>query len=621
MNLTTYSLLNGITTPDDLRRLKVEQLPEVCRELRQDIIEEVSRNPGHFAASLGTVELTVALHYVYNTPYDRIVWDVGHQAYGHKILTGRREAFSTNRRFKGIRPFPSPEESPYDTFACGHASNSISAALGMCVAAMRKGEKDRHVVAVIGDGSMSGGLAFEGLNNASSTPNNLLIILNDNDCSISPPVGALSSHLAKIVSTRTFMNARELSKKVLKPVPGLWEVAKRMEKQAINFVSPPSGIFSAYDLNYFGPVDGHNLSELLEVLRNLRKLDGPSVLHVVTKKGKGYPPAEADPTTYHGVGKFDPDVGIVPSAKPGKPTYTQVFGRWICDRAEKDPMLYGITPAMREGSGLVEFAKRFPNRYRDVAIAEQHAVTYAAGLATTPIRPVLAIYSSFLQRAIDQVIHDVALQNLPVLFAIDRGGLVGADGATHHGVFDIAQLRGIPNMVVMTPSDENECRLMLNTGYECRLPAAVRYPRGRGPGVEVTAGDDTIPIGKSRKLLEGKRVAFLGFGSMTNVLRPVAEHLGGTLIDMRFVKPLDREAVLEVARTHELIVAAEEGQLAGGACDAVLEVLADEGLTVPVMRFGLPDRFVDHGTQAELLAEVGLTSEAIEQKVLDRLGA
>lgn len=616
-------ILDGIDSPEDVRVLSDGSLAILAKEIRNFMVWSVSQTGGHLSSSLGAVELAIALHAVFNTPDDKIIWDVGHQAYAHKMLTGRRDRMGTLRQYHGISGFPKRCESEYDAFGTAHSSTSISAALGMAVADALLGVKDRWHVAVIGDGALTGGMALEALNDAGVYKKGLklLIILNDNDCSISPPVGALSSHLAKIVSTRTFMNARELSKKVLKPVPGLWEVAKRMEKQAINFVSPPSGIFSAYDLNYFGPVDGHSLPELLEVLRNLRKLDGPCVLHVVTKKGKGYPPAEADPTTYHGVGKFDPDVGILPSAKPAKPTYTQVFGRWICDRAEKDPMLYGITPAMREGSGLVEFAKRFPTRYRDVAIAEQHAVTYAAGLATTPIRPVLAIYSSFLQRAIDQVIHDVALQNLPVLFAIDRGGLVGADGATHHGVFDIAQLRSIPNMVVMTPSDENECRLMLNTGYECRLPAAVRYPRGRGPGVEVTAGDETIPIGKSRKLLEGKRVAFLGFGSMTNVLRPVAEHLGGALIDMRFVKPLDREAVLEAARTHELIVAAEEGQLAGGACDAVLEVLADEGLTVPVMRFGLPDRFVDHGTQAELLAEVGLTSEAIEKKVLERLGA
>lgn len=621
MDRPNTPLLDGIESPEDVRVLNDRSLLILAQEIRDFMVWSVSQTGGHLSSSLGAVELAIALHAVFRTPDDKIVWDVGHQAYAHKMLTGRLERMSTLRQHQGLSGFPKRNESEYDAFGTAHSSTSISAALGMAVADRLLGNTERWHIAVIGDGALTGGMALEALNDAGVYKKGikLLIILNDNDCSISPPAGALSSHLAKIVSTRTFMNARELSKRVLKPVPGLWEVAKRMEKQAINFVSPPSGIFSAYDLNYFGPVDGHNLPELMEVLRNLRELDGPCVLHVVTKKGKGYPRAEADPTTYHGVGKFDPETGIVPSAKPLKPTYTQVFGRWICDRAEKDPMLYGITPAMREGSGLVEFAKRFPDRYRDVAIAEQHAVTYAAGLATTPIRPVVAIYSSFLQRAVDQVIHDVALQNLPVLFAIDRGGLVGADGATHHGVFDIVQLRSVPNMVVMTPSDENECRLMLNTGYECKRPAAVRYPRGRGPGVEVTAGDDTIPLGKARTLREGARVAFLGFGAMTNVLAPVAERLDATLIDMRFVKPIDREAILDAARTHDLIVAAEEGQLAGGACDAVMEVLADEGVVKPFLRFGIPDCFVDHGTQAELLADLGLTSDSIEQKVLERL--
>lgn len=621
MDRPNTPLLDGIESPEDVRVLNDRSLLILAQEIRDFMVWSVSQTGGHLSSSLGAVELAIALHAVFRTPDDKIVWDVGHQAYAHKMLTGRLERMSTLRQHQGLSGFPKRNESEYDAFGTAHSSTSISAALGMAVADRLLGNTESWHIAVIGDGALTGGMALEALNDAGVYKKGikLLIILNDNDCSISPPAGALSSHLAKIVSTRTFMNARELSKRVLKPVPGLWEVAKRMEKQAINFVSPPSGIFSAYDLNYFGPVDGHNLPELMEVLRNLRELDGPCVLHVVTKKGKGYPRAEADPTTYHGVGKFDPETGIVPSAKPLKPTYTQVFGRWICDRAEKDPMLYGITPAMREGSGLVEFAKRFPDRYRDVAIAEQHAVTYAAGLATTPIRPVVAIYSSFLQRAVDQVIHDVALQNLPVLFAIDRGGLVGADGATHHGVFDIVQLRSVPNMVVMTPSDENECRLMLNTGYECKRPAAVRYPRGRGPGVEVTSGDDTIPLGKARTLREGARVAFLGFGAMTNVLAPVAERLDATLIDMRFVKPIDREAILDAARTHDLIVAAEEGQLAGGACDAVMEVLADEGVVKPFLRFGIPDCFVDHGTQAELLADLGLTSDSIEQKVLERL--
>ena len=430
----------------------------------------------------------------------------------------------------------------------------------------------------------------------------------------------MSNHLARIVSTRAYTSAREISKRVLKPVPGLWDIAKRMEKQAINFVSPPSGIFSSFDINYYGPVDGHDVIGLIEVMKNIRQLNRPCVLHVATQKGKGYEPAEMDPTSYHGVGPFDPLLGL-PEKKPGKPTYTQVFGRWICDTAAADQRLYGITPAMREGSGLVEFARRFPERYRDVAFAAQHAVPYAAGLACEGIKPVVAIYSTFLQRALDQLIHDVALQNLPVTFAIDRGGLVGADGATHHGFFDISLLRTVPNMTIMTPSDENECRLLLNTAYRLNSPASVRYPRGRGPGVEVTAKDETVEVGKARVLREGARVAFLGFGSMTNVLAPVAEKLGGTLIDMRFVKPIDETAILEAAKTHDLMVCAEEGMLMGGACSAFLEVLADHGVLKPVMRFGLPDDFIEQGTQAELMESLGLTSEAIEAKVTQRLQA
>ena len=492
----------------------------------------------------------------------------------------------------------------------------------MAIAARLEDKSDRWHIAVIGDGALTGGMAIEALNDAGVWKDGvkLLIILNDNDCSISPPAGALSNHLAKIVSTRAYTCAREISKRMLKPVPGLWDIAKRMERQAINFVSPPSGIFSSFDLNYYGPVDGHDVVGLVEVLRNLRGLNAPCVLHVATQKGKGYAPAERNPTAYHGVGTFDPAVGL--ASKPSsKPTYTEIFGRWLCDTAARDSRLYGITPAMREGSGLVEFEKRFPERYRDVAIAEQHAVTYAAGLACEGIKPVVAIYSTFLQRAIDQLIHDVALQNLPVVFAVDRGGLVGADGATHHGFFDLSLLRTVPNMTVMAPSDENECRLMLNPAFSMNSPAAVRYPRGKGPGVPVTADAETVPVGKARRLLEGSRTAFLGFGTMTNVLRPAAEKLGGTLIDMRFVKPIDAEAVIESARTHDLLVCAEEGVLMGGACSAVLEVLADAGVSCPVMRFGLPDEFIEQGTQAELLEMLGLTSEAIEAKVRARLAA
>lgn len=620
--MTQYSILDSIESPADLRRLDEHLLPRLAYELRNFMVNSVSQTGGHLSSSLGATELAIAIHRVFQTPDDRLIWDVGHQAYAHKILTGRREGMATLRKFNGMSGFPKRSESPYDAFGTAHSSTSISAALGMAIAARLQDKSDRWHIAVIGDGALTGGMALEALNDAGVWKEGvkLLIILNDNDCSISPPAGALSNHLARIVSTRAYTSAREISKRVLKPVPGLWDIAKRMEKQAINFVSPPSGIFSSFDINYYGPVDGHDVIGLIEVMKNIRQLNRPCVLHVATQKGKGYEPAEMDPTSYHGVGPFDPLLGL-PEKKPGKPTYTQVFGRWICDTAEADQRLYGITPAMREGSGLVEFARRFPERYRDVAIAEQHAVTYAAGLACEGIKPVVAIYSTFLQRALDQLIHDVALQNLPVTFAIDRGGLVGADGATHHGFFDISLLRTVPNMTIMTPSDENECRLLLNTAYRLNSPASVRYPRGRGPGVEVTAKDETVEVGKARVLREGARVAFLGFGSMTNVLAPVAEKLGGTLIDMRFVKPIDETAILEAAKTHDLMVCAEEGMLMGGACSAVLEVLADHGVLKPVMRFGLPDDFIEQGTQAELMESLGLTSEAIEAKVTQRLQA
>lgn len=620
--MTQYSILDSIESPADLRRLDEHLLPRLAYELRDFMVNSVSQTGGHLSSSLGATELAIAIHRVFQTPDDRLIWDVGHQAYAHKILTGRREGMATLRKFNGMSGFPKRSESPYDAFGTAHSSTSISAALGMAIAARLQDKSDRWHIAVIGDGALTGGMALEALNDAGVWKEGvkLLIILNDNDCSISPPAGALSNHLARIVSTRAYTSAREISKRVLKPVPGLWDIAKRMEKQAINFVSPPSGIFSSFDINYYGPVDGHDVIGLIEVMKNIRQLNRPCVLHVATQKGKGYEPAEMDPTSYHGVGPFDPLLGL-PEKKPGKPTYTQVFGRWICDTAEADQRLYGITPAMREGSGLVEFARRFPERYRDVAIAEQHAVTYAAGLACEGIKPVVAIYSTFLQRALDQLIHDVALQNIPVTFAIDRGGLVGADGATHHGFFDISLLRTVPNMTIMTPSDENECRLLLNTAYRLNSPASVRYPRGRGPGVEVTAKDETVEVGKARVLREGARVAFLGFGSMTNVLAPVAEKLGGTLIDMRFVKPIDETAILEAAKTHDLMVCAEEGMLMGGACSAALEVLADHGILKPVMRFGLPDDFIEQGTQAELMESLGLTSEAIEAKVTQRLQA
>ena len=618
-----YPLLDEVTGVEALRKLPVEELPELARELRHFMVRSVAKTGGHLSSPLGAVELAIALHYVFNTPYDRIVWDVGHQAYAHKILTGRREGMAKLRMLNGLSGFPKRSESPFDAFGTAHSSTSISAALGMAVAAHLEGEDDRWAIAVIGDGALTGGMAIEALNDAGVWKKGLrlLVIVNDNDCSISPPAGALSKHLAKIVSTRAFNSAREMSKRMMKPIPRLWEVAKLAERQTIGFLSPQSALFSAFDINYYGPVDGHDVESLVSVLKNLREMDRPLVLHVATMKGKGYAPAEADPTLYHGVSPFDPAKGIVKSNAPSKPTYTQVFSRWICDMAAHDKRLYAITPAMREGSGLVEFNRLYPDRYRDVAIAEQHSVTYAAGLACGGMKPVLAIYSTFLQRGLDQLIHDVALQNLPVMLAIDRGGIVGADGATHQGVFDIVELRSVPNMTVMTPSDERETRLMLNTAYFMDAPASVRYPRGKGPGVEAGTDFETIPIGVSKTLRKGSKVAFFGFGAMTGVLKPVAEALDGTLIDMRFVKPIDRDAILEAARTHELIVTAEEGALMGGAGDAVMEVLADAGVVLPVMRFGIPDEFIEQGTQKEIYELLGLTPQAIEARVRERLAS
>ena len=623
---TEYPLLFGIDSPEDLRALSVETLPMVADEIRRFMIESVSKTGGHLASSLGAVELALALHYVFNTPEDPIVWDVGHQAYAHKIITGRRDAMAGLRHYGGISGFPKRSESPYDSFGTAHSSTSISAALGMAVADHLAGKNDRWHIAVIGDGALTGGMAVEALNHAGIYKDGvkLLIILNDNNCSISPAVGALSGNLGKLVATGPVWKARDLSKRALKGWPGLWEFAKRMEKQTVNFLSPPSSLFSTFDLNYFGPIDGHDVVELVKLLTNLRKLDGPIVLHVKTLKGKGYAPAEADPTTYHGVSPFDPQVGIEKKpADPSHPTYTQVFSKWVCDMGEADPQLYAITPAMREGSGLVEFEKRFPERYRDVAIAEQHAVTYAAGLACAGMHPVVAIYSSFAQRAYDQILHDVAIQNLGVTFAIDRGGIVGADGATHHGVFDLAFLRSIPNMTVMAPSDEAETRQMLTTAVKLGTPAAVRYPRGKGPGI--LGGDEltTLEVGKSRTLLTatapaGRRVAFLAFGSMVYDLKPLAEKLGATLVDMRFVKPLDRDAVIEAAKTHDLLVTTEEGVKAGGAGAGILEILADEGLTVPVLVEGIADRFVEHGTKEQLMKDLALDTESIESAILKR---
>lgn len=618
-----YALLKRIESPADLRKLPVSQLPEVCRELRAFMLESVSRTGGHLSSSLGATDIAVALHYVFNTPQDSIIWDVGHQAYAHKILTGRREAMKTLRKKGGISGFPKRSESPYDAFGTAHSSTSISAALGMAIADNLAGRCDRWHIAVIGDGALTGGMAVEALNHAGVYKEGvkLLIIVNDNDCSISPPAGALSGHLAKLVSSRPVWKARELSKSVLRPLPRLWDFAKRMEKQAVNFLSPPSSLFSNFDINYFGPFDGHDVEGLVGFLKNLKNLDCPAVLHLKTRKGMGYVPAMNDPTLYHGVSPFDPKKGIVKKpADPAHPTYTQVFSHWICDMAAADEHLYAITPAMREGSGLVEFEKKFPTRYSDVAIAEQHAVTFAAGLSCQGMHPVVAIYSTFAQRAFDQVVHDVALQNLPVMFAIDRGGIVGADGATHQGAFDIAFLRMLPNMTVMTPSDENECRKLLTTAYRMATPAAVRYPRGKGPGVEIDPALDTVEIGKSRTVLRataasGRRVAILAFGSMVWRLEKMARELGATLIDMRFVKPMDVRAVLDAAKSHDLLVTAEEGVIAGGAGSAVMELLAAHGVYAPVLQIGIPDHFVDHGDVESLFADCGMDPESVREKI------
>lgn len=618
-----YALLKRIESPADLRKLPVSQLPEVCRELRAFMLESVSRTGGHLSSSLGATDIAVALHYVFNTPQDSIIWDVGHQAYAHKILTGRREAMKTLRKKGGISGFPKRSESPYDAFGTAHSSTSISAALGMAIADKLAGRSDRWHIAVIGDGALTGGMAVEALNHAGVYKEGLklLIIVNDNDCSISPPAGALSGHLAKLVSSRPVWKARELSKSVLRPLPRLWDFAKRMEKQAVNFLSPPSSLFSNFDLNYFGPFDGHDVEGLVGFLKNLKNLDCPAVLHLKTRKGMGYVPAMNDPTLYHGVSPFDPKKGIVKKpADPAYPTYTQVFSHWICDMAAADEHLYAITPAMREGSGLVEFEKKFPTRYSDVAIAEQHAVTFAAGLSCQGMHPVVAVYSTFAQRAFDQVVHDVALQNLPVMFAIDRGGIVGADGATHQGAFDIAFLRMLPNMTVMTPSDENECRKLLTTAYRMATPAAVRYPRGKGPGVEIDPALDTVEIGKSRTVLRataasGRRVAILAFGSMVWRLEKMARELGATLIDMRFVKPMDVRAVLDAAKSHDLLVTAEEGVIAGGAGSAVMELLAAHGVYAPVLQIGIPDHFVDHGDVESLFADCGMDPESVREKI------
>jgi 1-deoxy-D-xylulose-5-phosphate synthase len=607
----SYPLLDPIRLPADLRQLQESQLPQLAQELRQFLIQSVSTRGGHFAAGLGTVELTVALHYVYDTPYDRLVWDVGHQAYPHKVLTGRRDQLHTIKQAGGLAPFPSRTESEYDTFGVGHSSTSISAALGMAVAAGQEGS-DRRVVAVIGDGAMTAGMAFEALNHAGSLPADLLVILNDNDMSISENVGALSNYFTAALSGRLYATLREGGKKVLRQMPTVWELARRSEEHLKGMVLPGT-LFEELGFNYIGPLDGHDVRALVGTLRNVRKLHGPQFLHVVTRKGKGYAPAEADPIKWHGPGPFDPASGTIFKEAARGPSYSQIFGQWLCDMAELDPHIVGITPAMREGSGMVEYSKRFPERYFDVAIAEQHAVTFAAGLATEGLKPVVAIYSSFLQRAYDQLIHDVALQNLPVVFAIDRAGLVGSDGATHQGSYDLSFMRCIPNMVIMAPADENECRQMLYTAMTVQGPAAVRYPRGTGPGVPLEKEMRPLPIGKGEIRREGRSgLALLAFGPMLQSALTIGEQLDATVVNMRFVKPIDETLILDIARRHSALVTIEENAVQGGAGSAVAEVLAAEGVTLPLMQIGIPDRFIEHGSRETCLAAAGLDAGSLE---------
>lgn len=606
------TILQTINSPADLRKLSRPQLASLATELRQYVLDSVSKTGGHLSSNLGTVELTIALHYVFNTPEDRLVWDVGHQTYPHKILTGRRDQMSTLRQFGGISGFPRRSESEYDTFGTAHSSTSISAALGMALAAKTKGEQ-RHAVAIIGDGSMTAGMAFEALNNAGVYDDvNLLVVLNDNDMSISPPVGALNRYLARLMSGKFYAAARNVGKSVL-PSPML-EIARKIEEHAKGMIVPAT-MFEEFGFNYIGPIDGHDLESLIPTLQNIKELKGPQFLHVVTKKGQGYKLAEADPILYHGPGKFNPAEGIKPATTPAKLSYTQVFGQWLCDMAAADDKLIGITPAMREGSGMVEFHQKFAKRYYDVGIAEQHSVTFAAGLACEGLKPVVAIYSTFLQRAYDQLIHDVALQNLDVTFALDRAGLVGADGATHAGNYDLAYLRCIPNMVVMAPADEAECRAMLSTAYHYPGPAAVRYPRGAGVG---TVPDKTLApleLGKASVLRQGKTIAILAFGSLVHPGLQAAEKLDATLANMRFVKPLDLELLRQLAQSHDYLVTLEEGCIMGGAGAAINEALQQMDIVKPVLMLGLPDKFIDHGDPALLLAQCGLDAAGIEKSI------
>jgi 1-deoxy-D-xylulose-5-phosphate synthase len=610
------NLLQTINSPVDLRAVPRHELPALADELRSFVLNSVAKTGGHLSSNLGTVELTVALHYVFNTPHDRIVWDVGHQTYPHKILTGRRDQMGTLRQRHGLSGFPRRDESEYDAFGTAHSSTSISAALGMAIAAQQKGEQ-RHAIAVIGDGAMTAGMAFEALNNGGVSTSKLLVILNDNDMSISPPVGALNRYLAQLMSGKFYATAKEVGKQVLKGAPPLFELAKRFEEHAKGMVVPAT-LFEKFGFNYIGPIDGHDLESLIPTLENIKHLEGPQFLHVVTKKGQGYKLAEADPVAYHGPGKFDPAVGLVPATSPAKTTFTQVFGQWLCDMAEHDPLLVGITPAMREGSGMVEFNKRFPERYHDVGIAEQHAVTFAAGLACEGLKPVVAIYSTFLQRAYDQVIHDVALQKLPMVLALDRAGIVGADGATHAGLYDIPFMRCIPNVSMACPADENECRQLLTTAYQQDHCVAVRYPRGAGAGVPVQPGLNALPFGKGEVRREGKRIAILAFGTLLYPALQAGEALNATVVNMRWAKPLDTELLAKIAATHDALVTVEEGAVMGGAGSAVLEALQDLEQPKPVLVLGIGDVFTEHGDHAQLLAELGLNAAGIQASIQKR---
>ncbi|CAB1211203.1 1-deoxy-D-xylulose-5-phosphate synthase [Serratia liquefaciens] len=613
LDIAKYPTLALAENPDELRSLPKESLPKLCDELRQYLLDSVSRSSGHFASGLGTVELTVALHYVYQTPFDHLVWDVGHQAYPHKILTGRRDKISTIRQKNGLHPFPWRAESEYDVLSVGHSSTSISAGLGMAVAAAREG-KNRRTVCVIGDGAITAGMAFEAMNHAGDIDPDMLVVLNDNEMSISENVGALNNHLAQLLSGKLYSTLREGGKKVLSGLPPIKELVKRTEEHLKGMVVPGT-LFEELGFNYIGPVDGHDVQGLVATLKNMRDLKGPQLLHIMTKKGRGYAPAEKDPISFHAVPKFDPASGTLPKSAGGLPTYSKIFGDWLCETAAKDSSLMAITPAMREGSGMVQFSRDYPQQYFDVAIAEQHAVTFAAGLAIGGYKPVVAIYSTFLQRAYDQLIHDVAIQNLPVMFAIDRGGIVGADGQTHQGAFDLSFMRCIPTMVIMTPSDENECRQMLYTGYHYNEgPSAVRYPRGTGTGAPLEPLS-ALPIGKGVVRREGEKLAILNFGTLLPEATQVAEALNATLVDMRFVKPLDEQLVLELAASHDALVTLEENAIMGGAGSGVNELLMAKRRAIPVLNIGLPDSFISQGSQEEVRVDLGLDAAGIQQKI------